>query len=84
MDATNLSPSDSQPAPGIVMLKRSTPAFLAKFAREPLSTLPAASYGARMVVTQSFGHLRTYISDPVLIHEAIVRNADRLDKDRGF
>lgn len=33
-----------------------------------------------MVLTRNFGRLRAYVSDPALIHEAIVRNADRLAK----
>ncbi len=67
-------------APGIVISQRSGLAFLAGLLREPLQALPAAAFEERMVLTRNFGRVRAYVSDPALIHEALVRNADSLMK----
>jgi cytochrome P450 len=42
--------------------------------------LPPDVYKARLVVTRDFGRLRLYLSDPALVHEALVRHADKLAK----
>ena len=51
--------------------------------RNPIETLPAECYEARMVLTRDLGRTRAYITDPALIHEAIVRNADALVKSES-
>ncbi len=71
-------------AAGIVGFHRSGLRFLAGIISDPLKALPPASYEARMVLTRNLGRLRAYVSDPVLIHEALVRNADRLEKSEAM
>ncbi|MFD2345846.1 cytochrome P450 [Sinorhizobium terangae] len=55
-------------------------AFLAMI-KNPLDALPAAVFkGQPIVFTRQMGNLQVYLTDPVLIHEALVDNADRLSK----
>ncbi len=68
------------PAPGIVAVRRSTLRLLATIVRDPLAAIPRASFTERMVVTENAGRRRAYLSDPALIHEVIVRQADHLAK----
>ena len=69
--------------PGIVADRRSTLRMLAGIIRNPIDSLPAASYEARVVLTRNAGRLRAYVSDPALVHEALVRNADSLAKSES-
>lgn len=64
----------------IARLDRSSVAVLASAILDPLRGLPAATFEAKMAVGRNFGRLRCYVSDPALIHEAIVRTAESLDK----
>lgn len=66
--------------PGVVHVRRSALGVIAKVARDPMTAIPAEAYTARMVVTRNFGTIRVYVTDPALIHELLVRNADRLHK----
>ena len=67
-------------APGVVEVRRSTLGVLAKVARDPMMAVPIEASRERMVVTRTFGTVRVYITDPALIHDTLVRNADRLHK----
>jgi len=72
--------ADGELPPGFVSLRRSTAAVLAKLITDPLAVIPAESYDERVVLTENLGRRRIYVSDPALVHEALVRNADRLVK----
>ncbi len=66
--------------PGVIHVDRSVFGVVVKVARNPMTAVPAEAYSERMVVTRNLGTTRAYVTDPALIHEAVVRNADRLEK----
>lgn len=66
--------------PGVVRLGNLGPGIILKIARDPLSAIPAACYEQRMVLAGFFGRRSAYVSDPVLLQEALVRRADHLHK----
>lgn len=68
------------PEPGIAFSRRSSVATIGAIVRNPLKALPPEVFDHRLVVSRIFGRTRVYIMDPALIHEALVRNADALDK----
>lgn len=53
---------------------------LTAIVRNPLDALPPEIYREPIVVSRLAGTPRIYLADPVLIHEALVKNADALDK----
>ena len=53
---------------------------LSAVVRNPLEALPPEIYREPFVVSRIAGTPRIYLADPVLIHEALVKNADALDK----
>ena len=70
-------------APGIVAVRRSALRLVGGMIRNPIETVPAECYAARMVLTHDLGRMRAYITDPALIHEALVRHADALVKSES-
>ena len=70
--------------PGVVRVERSALGVLVKVARDPMTAIPTQAYTERMVITRNFGTIRAYVSDPALIHEALVRNAERLHKSEDM
>ncbi len=60
--------------------RRNSLATLFAIIRNPLEATPAECLHEPLVAAPLFGRPRLYLSDPVLIHEAYVRNADRLSK----
>ncbi|WP_081159450.1 cytochrome P450 [Ensifer aridi] len=67
-------------APPFPVTKHSTAkAFLAMI-KNPLDALPPAVFKEPIVFTGRLGNLQVYLTDPVLIHETLVENADRLSK----
>ena len=48
--------------------------------RDPLASLPPQVFTHSLVASRIFGRLRLFVCDPVLVHEALVRNADALGK----
>ncbi|WP_158809031.1 cytochrome P450 [Beijerinckia sp. L45] len=77
---TIVSPITVGPEPGIAYSRRSSLATMARIVRNPLDAFPPEVFDHRLVVSRIFGRDRVYVTDPVLIHEALVRNADALDK----
>ena len=73
---------DGKPSPGIVVVRRSLLRVLARVVRDPLGAVPPQAYSERMVLTRTAGRLRAYLSDPLLIQEALVHNAAKLGKSR--
>lgn len=46
----------------------------------PLDALPASNFTEPMVFARTAGEVQVWIADPVLVHEALVTNADALGK----
>ena len=80
MDAQVVDSADATLPEGVVAATRSSLSLLAAIIRNPLTSLPPACSSARMVTTRNLGRLRLYVSDPALIHDLLVRNADQLEK----
>ena len=57
--------------------------MLVRIIRGSIEALPAACYEERLVLTRVAGRLRVYVSDPLLVHEVLVRNADALAKSEA-
>ncbi len=55
-------------------------ATLFAIVRNPIEATPAECFQEPLVAAPLFGRPRLYLCDPALIHEAYVRNADRLSK----
>jgi cytochrome P450 len=53
---------------------------LAAIVRNPLDAFPPAVFTDPIVFSRLGGKLRVHLCDPVLIHEALVKNADALSK----
>lgn len=74
----------SGPNRGVAVSRRSLASFLLAFVRNPLRAFPPEVFHEPMVSAPLAGRARLYVCDPALIHEALVRNADRLDKTEVF
>lgn len=59
---------------------QSTLGTLAAIVRNPLDALPPSIFTEPVVFSKTAGDLKVYLADPVLIHEALVKNADSLEK----
>jgi cytochrome P450 len=66
----------------VAVSRRSMPSFLYAVMRNPLEALPKEVFDHSLVHAQLNGRPRLYVCEPELIQEALVRNADCLDK--GF
>src|SRR3712207_4609329 len=73
-------PMISDQSPGIAVSRRSPLSVLPALVRDPLRALPPEVYHEPIVYSQVAGRQRILLSDPALIHEALVRNADSLSK----
>lgn len=60
--------------------RRSMAAVLVAVIRNPLQALPPEVFRERVVFARRAGKTHVYLSDPALIHEALVGNADALSK----
>lgn len=60
--------------------RRSTAAAIVAVIRNPLQALPPQVFTERVVFAKRAGKTHVYLTDPVLIHEALVGNADALSK----
>ena len=65
---------------GFARSRRSPLRDLRAIARNPLSALPSETFDQRLTVSRLFGRTRIHLTDPALIHEAFVTNADALAK----
>ncbi|ALN75074.1 cytochrome P450 [Aureimonas sp. AU20] len=70
----------SSTTPGFLREAGSTARALVAIVRDPLKALPPEVYSEPVVVSRLARRDRVYLSDPVLIHEALVKNADALGK----
>jgi cytochrome P450 len=73
-------PMISDQSPGIAVSRRSPLSVLPALVRNPLQALPPEVYHEPLVYSRVAARERILLSDPVLIHEALVRNADSLSK----
>jgi cytochrome P450 len=73
-DITTPSPPD------VTSIKRSALGMLIKIIRDPIEALPPAVFHAPLVHTNVLGRDRFHVMSPELIQEALVGNADALDK----
>jgi cytochrome P450 len=73
-------PVISEQSPGLAVSRGSPLALLGAVVRNPLEALPPEVFHEPLVYSRIAGRRRVLISDPTLIHEALVRNADALVK----
>jgi cytochrome P450 len=70
----------SEESPGIAVSRASPLSVLVSIVRNPLEALPQEVFREPLVYSRVAGSRRVMITDPALIHEALVRNADALVK----
>nr|WP_235988657.1 cytochrome P450 [Pseudorhizobium endolithicum] len=58
----------------------STAQALVSLVRNPLDAVPPSIFTEPMVFARTAGDVKVWIADPVLVHEALVKNADALGK----
>lgn len=71
---------DRKPKTDFPLTPQSTLGALAAIIRNPLDALPPLIFKEPLVFSKTAGELKVYLADPVLIHEALVKNADVLGK----
>ncbi|MFC4174632.1 cytochrome P450 [Microvirga sp. GCM10011540] len=69
-------PVMSERSPGIAVSRASPVSVLGAMVRNPLDALPPEIFHEPLVYSRIAGSRRILITDPALIHEALVRNAD--------
>jgi cytochrome P450 len=79
-DGVGVQASVETPTPDVVRSRRSSLSAIAAILANPLTALPREVFRHGVVVSRIFGRTRVYITDPALIHQILVRDADRLDK----
>lgn len=62
------------------VVRSSTAQALLALVRNPLEAVPASVFTDPLVFSRTAGEVKVYIADPVLVHEALVKNADALGK----
>jgi cytochrome P450 len=62
------------------LTRQSTLGALVAIVRNPLDALPPSIFTEPLVFSKTAGEMKAYLADPVLIHEALVKNADSLGK----
>jgi cytochrome P450 len=73
-------PTISEECAGVTVSRRFPLSVLPALVRDPLQALPPEIYREPVVYSQVAGRRRILLADPALIHEALVRNADALNK----
>jgi cytochrome P450 len=73
-------PRISDKSSGVAVSRRSPLQVLPALVRDPLQALPPEVYHEPLVYSKVAGRERVLITDPALIHETLVRNADALSK----
>lgn len=72
--------NDSELETHFPLTPQSTLGALIAIVRNPLDALPPSIFTEPLVFTKTAGEIKVYLADPVLIHEALVKNADSLGK----
>lgn len=72
--------AEEQTAKRFPVTPQSTPRILAAIIRNPLDAIPPSIFTEPVVFSKTAGQMTAHIADPVLIHEALVKNADALCK----
>lgn len=70
----------NEPKPLGPIIQTSTVQALISLVRNPLDAVPASIFTEPMVFTKIAGKANVWIADPVLVHEALVKNTDSLGK----
>jgi cytochrome P450 len=70
----------SKPKPMGPIIHTSTAQALISLVRNPLDAIPPSIFTEPMVFARTAGDVKVWIADPVLVHEALVKNADALGK----
>jgi cytochrome P450 len=78
--STEAFPVLSAQSHGVTVSDRSPLSVLPALVRNPLEALPPEVYREPLVYSRVAGRTRLLITEPALIHEALVRNADALSK----
>jgi cytochrome P450 len=78
MDVT--ASKDGELKKSFPLTRQSTLRALVAIVRNPLDALPPSIFTEPLVFSKTAGELKVYLADPVLIHEALVKNADALGK----
>lgn len=68
----------SATTPGVAVSRRLSVSVLASAIRNPLNAIPAEAFHEKLVYSRLAGMTRIHITDPELIHEALVINAGAL------
>jgi cytochrome P450 len=71
--------SSHRPVP-FPITPHSTAKAIVSLIKNPLDALPEGVFREPAVFTKQAGTLKVYLTDPALIHEALVKNADALNK----
>ncbi|WP_426230681.1 cytochrome P450 [Pararhizobium sp. DWP3-4] len=72
--------NDSELKTNFPLTPQSTLGALVAIVRNPLDALPPSIFKEPLVFSKTAGEVKVYLADPVLIHEALVKNADSLGK----
>lgn len=72
--------NDSELKTRFPLTPQSTLGTLVAIVRNPLDALPPSIFTEPLVFSKTAGEVKVYLADPVLIHEALVKNADSLGK----
>jgi len=73
----------SATTPGVAVSRRLSISVLASAIRNPLNAIPAEAFHEKLVYSRLAGMTRIHITDPELVHEALVVNAGALVKGPG-
>ena len=73
----------SATTPGVAVSRRLSVSVLASVVRNPLNAIPAEAFHEKLVYSRLAGMTRIHITDPELIHEALVVNAGALVEGPG-
>ncbi|WP_426128853.1 cytochrome P450 [Pararhizobium sp. PWRC1-1] len=72
--------NDTELKTSFPLTPQSTLGALVAIVRNPLDALPPSIFKEPLVFSKTAGEVKVYLADPVLIHEALVKNADSLGK----
>lgn len=72
--------NDNELKTSFPLTHQSTLSALVAIVRNPLDALPTSIFTEPVVFSKTAGELKVYLAHPALIHEALVKNADSLEK----
>ncbi|WP_434955554.1 cytochrome P450 [Labrys sp. La1] len=75
-----VDPVISEASEGVAVSRSSLLAVFSAMITNPLKVIPPEAFREPLVITRSGGKLRIFLTDPVLIHEALTTNSAALGK----